>query len=104
MAATAAQQAALSVDPQFIRRFQAILIKKAIALASSGTAPQIVRAKAILQAPVAMAANYAAVICGSTNLVASAISYDFDSGHVVTDVTDGAIESQIEATIFGPLV
>jgi hypothetical protein len=104
MASTAAQQAALSLDPQFIRRFQALLVKKAVALATSGSAPQIARAKTILQAPAAMAASYAAVICGATNLVASAITYDFDHSQVATDVTDAALESQIETTIFGPLV
>lgn len=49
----------------------------------------------IMANPGGAAQNIAAVLVNRTNLVAGTTTYNFASGHVTTDVTDGAMLSQL---------
>lgn len=49
----------------------------------------------VLANPGGVAQNVAAVIVNRTNLVAGGTTYDFVGGHIVTDVADGGISSQL---------
>lgn len=98
MASTAAQLAALGRDSQFQYRVSALIIQQAAVVYAQapGPAPDTRRlfAKSILTNP-DQALRLAAVVANRPNLIAGTTSYDFASWHVVTDVTDAAIASQI---------
>jgi len=99
-ASTADQLAALGNDLQFRLRIQSLLVQQAgVIYAESGGTPnhavRVAFAKQVLNNPGGIAQNVAAVIVNRTNLVAGNTTYNFASGHVVTDVTDAAIQSQL---------
>ena len=99
MAATADQLSALGNDAKFQQRVKSLLVQQAAAVYSESTntqnhAQRLVYAKQILQGSINYI-NVTQVLVNRTNLVASAVTYNFASGNVVTDATDSAIASQI---------
>ncbi len=97
MSSTAAQLAALGNDSQFQYRVRSLILQEAAVIYGEAPATPDTRrtfARNVL-ANNDVAQRLAVVIANRTNLVAGATSYDFTSGHVVTDVTDAAISSQI---------
>ena len=104
MPATNAQQAALADAPGFQAQVRASIMKKALSIienTGSYTAAQLARAKSIGQGQ-SLQAYYAAV-AGGTNVVASAITYDFVTRTVVSDISDAALDSQVATTVFTDL-
>ncbi len=99
MAATADQLSALGNDQKFQQRVKSLLVQQAGAVYiedpnTPNHAQRIAYAKQILQGSVNFI-NVAQVLVNRTNLVGSTITYNFTSGNIVTDATDGAIASQI---------
>lgn len=104
MAATNAQQAALAEATAFKAQVRASIMKKALSIIEnqgSFSAQAIARAKSIGQGQ-ALDAYYLA-LAGSTNLIASNITYDFVNRSVVSDVTDAQLDSQVNTTVFTDL-
>lgn len=104
MAATNAQQAALAESFGFKAQVRASIFKKALAIIEnpgSFTAPQIARAKSIGQGQ-ALDSYYPAM-AGSTNVVASNVTYDFVNRTTVSDISDAALDSQVTTTVFTDL-
>ena len=100
MASTAIQLAALANDSQFRLRIQSLLVQQAgtIYAESAGTpnhALRVAYAKSVFANPAGQANVVATVISNRTNLIGGNTTYDFNAGHVVTDVTDAAISSQL---------
>lgn len=94
MAATAAQLSALGSDQKFQDRIKSLLIQQAgVVYGQGASTPGYAYARQILQGSVNPLV--AQIIANRTNLVASNVSYDFNEGHVITDATDAAIQSQI---------
>jgi hypothetical protein len=104
MAATNAQQSALAEALGFKMQVRASIVKKAIAILEaqgSYTAPQIARAKSILNGQ-ALDSYYLAM-AGSTNIVASTVTYDFVNRTTVSDIAEAALDSQVYAVVFTDL-
>src|SRR5437773_6735426 len=100
MASTASQLAALSNDSQFRARIKSLLVQQAsiVYAESVGTANHATRvtyAKQVLANPVPQAGVVTEVVVNRTNLIAGNTTYNFNTGHVETDVTDAAIASQL---------
>lgn len=105
MAATNVQQAALAEAGGFCASVRASIMKKALSIIEnqgSYSAPQIARAK-LIGAGQSLTIYYPA-LAGSTNVVASNVTYDFASRTVVTDISEANLDSQVYATVFQDLV
>jgi len=96
MAANADQLSALGNDAKFQQRVKSLLVQQAAVVYAEGpgNAQRFAYAKQILQGAINYV-NVTQVLVNRTNLVASAVTYNFASGNVVTDATDAAISSQI---------
>ncbi len=99
MAASSDQSSALGNDQKFQQRVKSLLIQQAGITytedpATPNHAVRVQYAKQILQGSINFI-NVAQVLVNRTNLVGSNITYNFTSGNVITDATDGAIASQI---------
>jgi hypothetical protein len=99
MAATADQLLALAGDPYFRQRIRNIVLQQAAVVyaesgATTGHAARVAFALKVLGSP-GLADQVADLIATRTNLVASAVTYDFSRRAVVTDATDAAILSQV---------
>lgn len=97
MASTASQLAALGNDPQFQYRIRSLMLQQAaIVYAEVPANPDTRRifAKTLLTDPFS-AIKYAVLVANRTNILAGNTTYDFTSGHVITDVSDASIISQI---------
>lgn len=91
-----------SIDgPQQVYVVDASHLKTTVNVTVAGTAGTfVIPARAtfaltVMSNPGSIAQTVAAVIVNRTNLVAGGTTYDFPNGHVVTDVADGGIQSQI---------
>lgn len=105
MAASNDQQSALAEATGFREAVRASIMKKMLNILEnqgSFSAAQITRAKSIGNGQ-ALDAYYLAV-AGSTNVVASTISYDYHNRQVVSDISDAALDSQVATTVFTDLV
>lgn len=105
MAATNDQQSALAEASGFKAGVRASIMKKILNILEnqgSFTAAQIARAKSI-GAGQALDPYYLAV-AGSTNVVASNVTYDFKNRTVVSDINDANLDSQVATTVFTDLV
>lgn len=105
MAATNAQQSALAEAGGFRASVRASIMKKAISIIEnqgSYNAAQIARAKLIAGGQ--PLDNYYLAMAGSTNVVASNVTFDFANRTVVSDITDLNLDSQIFTTVYTDLV
>lgn len=98
-AATSDQISALSRDSSWAQRVQSLLIQQAAVVYSESIdvvshATRVAYAKAILANPSGYT-GVAVTIANRTNIIGSNITYNFSDGHIVSDVTDAAISSQI---------
>lgn len=99
MPSTASQLAALGNDVQFQWRVRSIVLQVAVNVSNEAPQDPDTRrefARQVLQNPES-AQRSAIAIANTTNLIAANTTYDFVSGHVVTDVTDAALFAQITA-------
>jgi hypothetical protein len=99
MAATTNQLNALANDGVFRQRCRTLVLQICAQVYGEGTgvtnhAARAAFAVKLLQAP-NLADQLVSVIVTRTNIAASAVTYDFDKGEVLTDATDAAILSQI---------
>lgn len=99
MAATLPQLSALADDSLFRQRCRNIILQQAAVVyneagGTTGHAARAAFAVKLLQSPT-FADQLVQVIVTRTNLVASAVTYDFPSRSVVTDASDAAILSQV---------
>lgn len=106
MAATNAQQAALADSYTFRNSVKASAIKKAINILEnqgSFSASQITKAKSVTNGG-GIPDSYYACVAGSTNVVASNITYDFVNRTVVSDISDASLDSQVATTVYTDLL
>ena len=102
MASTADQLSALGNDSDFRARVLALAIQYAVSTvyvedpATPNHALRLGFAKALLFGNINV--NLPTVIAQQTNLIAGNTTYNFASGHVVTDVSDAALFAQIGAS------
>jgi hypothetical protein len=99
MPSTAAELAALGSDQQFQMRVRSIVIQVAeVVIQEPPATPDARRnfAKQMISNP-DTAARLAIPVANMVNLKAGTTSYDFEAAHVVTDVSDDALFSQITA-------
>lgn len=97
--ATTNELIALSNDDLFRRRCRALfLLEGAVVYAESAAIPNHTAranfASSLAKNP-GIADTLVPALVQRTNLVASTVTYDFNIGHVVSNVTDAAIRSQI---------
>jgi hypothetical protein len=97
--ATTAELIALGNDADFRQRIRALfLLEAGVVYAESGATPnhaaRALFASKIAQSP-GIADSLAPALVQRTNLVASAVTYNFDAGRVESDATDSEIRSQI---------
>lgn len=97
MAATTLQLIALSNDSAFRTRVVALAmtVAETIYAETSNTTNHAIRVNFAKEVMRGGGANIPSVIAFRPNLVVGNVSYDFTLGRVITDVTDGAISSQI---------
>jgi hypothetical protein len=99
MASTASQLAALGNDQQFQMRVRSIVIQVANTVIQEAPADPDTRrdfARKVISQP-DTAARLAIPVANMTNLQAGATTYDFETAHVITDVSDAALLAQITA-------
>lgn len=97
MSSNAAQLAALGNDLQFQLRVRSLVLQQAaVVYAEAPTTPDTRRtfAKSVLS-NANIALQFAALLANRPNLVVGNTTYDFINAHIVTDVSDAAISSQI---------
>jgi hypothetical protein len=97
--ATTAELIALGIDNDFRQRVRALfLLEAGVVYSESGATPnhaaRALFASKIVQNP-STADNLAPALAQRTNLVASAVTYNFDAQRVQSDATDAEIRSQI---------
>ena len=90
----------LAADPNFLKRFSALLLSEAqtIAVEPPATPNHDQRrqlAQAIITNPSGMAASLAPTITNATNVVAAETTYNFEAGATETAASDAEIRSQI---------
>lgn len=111
MAATNAQQSALSESIPFRAQVRASILKKALAIIEdvitngnvNYTAIQNARAKAIITGSLG-SDIYIAAIAGSTNIIASNVTYDFINRTINSDITEASLDSQVYKVVFQDLL
>lgn len=99
MPSTASQLAALANDQQFQMRVRSIMMQVANAVLQEPPADPDTRrnyARLVIQSP-DVAQRAAIPVANTTNLIAGTTTYDFDTAHVITDVSDAALLAQITA-------
>jgi hypothetical protein len=104
MAATNAQQSALAASPGFKAQVKASVMKKALSIIEnpgSYTAPQVAKAKAVVQGFISDI--YYTAVASSTNVIASNITWDFTNACAVSDITEAALDSQVFTVVFTDL-
>lgn len=96
--ATINQLNTLADDPNFRARVRVLVLQQAaVVYAEAPSTPHAVRAAlaAKVISNTGFADALANVLVTRTNLVASAVSFDYTLGHHVTDASDAAILAQI---------
>jgi hypothetical protein len=99
MPSTASQLAALGNDLQFQLRVRSIMLQVAATVAAEAPQDPDTRrnyARQVIQNP-ELAQRAAIPVANMTNVIAATTTYDFETGQVVTDITDAALFGQITA-------
>lgn len=98
MSSTADQSSALANDSKFKARVMALALQYAtltVYVEDPQTPNHLLRlnyAKSVINGG---GGNIPSIIANGPNLIASVITYDFSTGDIKTDASDGAISSQI---------
>lgn len=99
MPSTASELAALGNDQQFQLRVRSLMLQVAATIAEEAAQDPDTRrnyARNIIQNP-ELAQRAAIPVANMTNVIAANTTYDFDTGQVITDITDAALFGQITA-------
>jgi hypothetical protein len=99
MAATTSQLVALSQDQAFIRRARAIILEVCAAVyledpQTPNHGARVSFANKLIQQP-GLADGLVSLLVTRVNLVASNVTYSFDTGQILTDASDAAILAQV---------
>jgi hypothetical protein len=99
MASTASELAALGNDQQFQLRVRSIVLQVAGQVSQEAAQDPDTRrnyARQVVQNP-EIAQRAAIPVANMTNVVAANTSYDFETGQVISDITDAALFGQVTA-------